>query len=192
VGVETDSKGNIYYFLNGGGSGRLNPDGSLSQVFTTRGFNYGIDADANGNVYVKRLDAIYKYNAVGAEIGFTADPHGGDIAIDEIGQVLYVARGGIRAYDISGELPVFVKSIPTPAEFAGLAFDPRFGHLFGTGLFEGKGWELTTSGQVIRDFKPDDSILAFDIVPVHVPEPSALALAACSLFAISLIRRRSN
>jgi hypothetical protein len=192
--VETDALGNLYYIDGSGGGGRLNPDGTASLTFTRPpGFasNKGIDADSTGNVYMI-YGGISKFSPTGALLGTTAIPanNPSDMAIDEASAMLYVADefGGtaaIKAFDISGPLPTFVRSIPTPKGMIGLAFDPGTGHLLATSFFN-RAWEIATDGTVVQRYDLDvggNSVFPFDVAVLPVPEPNALFLG---IFAASL------
>lgn len=208
--LESDSAG--YVYTNPGPLGsatatRFDSAGAVSQTFVspTGGSFRGIDADANGNVYVAVASgtssfAIEKYDASGTFL--SSSPITGvafDLAIDEAGERLFVVdetptTGGIQIYGISGAAPMYMGDIPVASDavMSGVSFSAELGTVFATDLGtvsdNPRGWELALDGTVLQTFTPTGAGVAFDIV--RVPEPSTCVIALMAIGGAAWYRRR--
>jgi hypothetical protein len=204
--LESDSRGNIYATpLAEPGpamAARFNSAGVLTQSFYIpdgSGIN-GIDADADGNVYVVetlsyRNSFLYKFAQNGTFLNRTLLPFvlvGDDIAIDEVGKRLFIAdefdgSQGIKVFDISGATPSFINSITTPANGAyhGVDYSEGSGDLLvvDTGILshDPRGLEYSPNGTLLREYRAFNGSTLYDIVAAAVPEPNTglLALLGC-------------
>ena len=180
--LESDTSGNVYTTLYGPPIGqslvrRYNSAGAETKTinFGTGRQLAGIDADANGNIYVAETTEkqLYKQAADGTYInqislGFTPQ----DLAIDEVGKRLYMAAetGGIKIFDISAAVPSLVGSITTPAnsEIEGVHFATESGNILATDLGilsnDPRGLEYLPSGTLLREYRPISATAALDIV----------------------------
>jgi DNA-binding beta-propeller fold protein YncE len=211
--IETDAQGNVYAVRNETGTidaVRLNPDGSTSQTFSNTELTHGIgiDADANGNVYVRHGNAIFKFAPNGAFLtksflSNNAGFLGADLAIDEARNILYAGDdgpNGVRRYDISGPnlvyLGAFSTPLPTNHAIFGLSVEPKSGSVFAVDIYpgaSGKAFEFAPDGTLLHTYMAQQTFGTWDIVavPVPVPEPSiALLMALASIFSASRIRNQ--
>jgi len=194
--AELDARGNIY-LLDSGAPRRLNPDGTLSMTFPQAEFEYGIDADAAGNVYIMQAPrigrrGIHRYSPEGALREITSfGGLDGHLAIDEVGQTLYATASRdlgetvvseILAFDISGSAPTFTRRITGPQYLSGISFDPTTGHLFAASLLGGYAWEITTDGAVVRRYSIPGTN-PFDVVAIRVPEASTSTMFVAMVMA---------
>lgn len=207
VFLESDSRGAVYTSsaaLRSAVATRFDSSGAVTQTFTSPTANMfvGIDADAEGNVYIATGDAIEKYAPNGDFLSATPiDAQAFDMSIDEQGQVLYLTDSGaplagVRRYDISSGAPVLDGTIPTPAEsaIAGLHYSPQLGTLFATdqGPLSGdpRGMQLALDGTLLATYRPEDIDVALDIV--YVPEPMSALLLAGAVMGVATGRKRSQ
>ena len=118
--VETDLAGSVYTSFGGLSSQprtsfRLDPAGTISQAFSHQDlvFPRGIDAAANGDVYIVNSAAVgvgnrlFKFNSAGQYLGdfpITPESNPSDLAINEANGELYLADefgDAIHVYDIA-------------------------------------------------------------------------------------------
>jgi hypothetical protein len=213
--LETDRKGNVYAIpLAGPGpaaAARFNAAGVLTQTFNIpdgSGIN-GIDADAEGNVYVVdtlsyRNSFLYKFSQNGTFLNRTLLPFvldGDDIAIDEVGKRLFISdefggNQGIKMFDISGATPSFISSITTPANgtYYGVDYAEDSGDVLVTDLgnlsHDPRGLEYSPNGTLLREYRAFNGSTAYDIVALAVPEPATAALLVIGCVVASVVRRR--
>jgi DNA-binding beta-propeller fold protein YncE len=214
--IETDSKGNIYLGpprgLRPTAAVRFTADGSVTQTFNVpygSGFN-GIDADADGNVYLLQSgylnNYLYKFAPDGTFLNHTLLSFvvsGNDIAIDEVGKRLFVAdefggNQGIKIFDISGATPTYMSSITTPdnSNYFGIDYAEESGDVLVADLgylsHDPRGVEYSPNGTLLREYRAFNQGTVFDIVAMRVPEPStaALLVIGCAVFARRLAGRR--
>jgi DNA-binding beta-propeller fold protein YncE len=176
----------------------LNPDGTTSMTFPPTGASSGVDADAAGNVYIT-LNGIRKYSPDGQLLNTTPiSGVTGDLAVDEIGQTLYLGRGTnigqgpvgeILAYDISTPTPTFLHSIPGPPGMFGISFDPVSGNLFAANLFGGSAWEIATDGTIVQKYSLP-GMYVHDVVAIRVPEIFSLGMLVAAIACGPLRRMR--
>lgn len=198
--VEFDSRGNIY-LAGAGAPRRLNPDGTLSLTLPIP-TAYGIDADAFGNIYVSLRPteshyAVYKYSPSGTYLGIPAISNNyTDVAIDEVGHLLYVGTvkstdagpvGEIWTYDISDSKLEFIRSIPGPRYLTGISFDPISNHLLAANIFGGDVWEIDTYGAIVRRYLVPDAY-PLDAIAIRVPEASTASLVLANIVVVGLSR----
>lgn len=210
--VETDNKGYVYVTPLGGPgpavAARFNAAGDLTQTFYIpdgSGIN-GIDADADGNVYVVdtlgyRSSFLYKFSENGTFLNRTLLPFvldGDDIAIDEVGKRLFIAdefggNQGIKVFDISSATPSFISSITTPANgtYFGMDYAEDSGDVLvvDTGILshDPRGLEYSSNGTLLREYRASNASTLYDIVAV--PEPATAALLVMGLAALVARRR---
>jgi hypothetical protein len=180
--LETDAAGNVYAAFGGQSSMprtsfRIDPDGNITGMFTHPDlvFPDGIDATANGDVYILNGSAVgvgnrlFKFSSDGTYIDKFLIPgtkNPADMAIDEIWEQLYVAdeRGGIHVYDLTSGTPIFSATIPTPGDLVFDVFiEPISGRIFGVHLGQlfpgtgggGEGFEVSREGDVINLYIED-------------------------------------
>jgi hypothetical protein len=154
---------------------------------------HGIDADAAGNVYVVDTypnSILYKFAPNGALLNSTpldAGFYGDDIAIDEIGQRLFMsdelaAGQGIRVFDISGAAPAYIGNFLTPANsiIFGIDYAGESGHILATdfGLISSdpRGLEYSPTGTLLYEYRATPAAFAWDITTLPVPEPASIVL----------------
>lgn len=188
---------------------RFDSAGNVTGLFTAlrAGTFHGIDADAEGNVYVvfevsgNSNQEIQKFAPDGTFLGsLPINTIAFDMAIDEIGERLYLAGGqpgnsGILVYDISGNLPIFEDSIAVgpDTEVIGLHYSADLGTLFATdhGQLSGdpRGLQLALDGTVLATYRPTGAELVFDITH-RVPEPATTLLAIGSVLVLGIRQHR--
>jgi sugar lactone lactonase YvrE len=187
--LESDSNGYVYAMLvypdpdEPFTSGvRYNSSGGVSMFF---GGGDGIDADAAGNVYIAGLGSLKKYAPNGSLLNSISlgSINPSDLSIDEAGQRLYLAdertgSGGIRIFDISAAVPSLIGSIATPsnATLYGIHFASESGNILATdlGVFgsnDPRGLEYSSSGELLREYRPAGIQAALDIATFVPPEP---------------------
>jgi hypothetical protein len=183
-------------------------------------FPSGIDAAANGDVYIvnsaAQSNALFRFTAGGAfvnsyPISQALDPS--DIAIDEAHNLLYMADefgAGILKYDISSGAPVYTGSLPlgnssyNPLD---VFVEPVSGRVFGTfsefgtdanGFYDAYvGFEVAANGSGIVHLYAETAPLqnqnVRSIVAFAVPEPGGLSgIVALMLFVRIRIRIRNR
>ena len=151
---------------------RIDPDGNITGVFAHPDlvFPHGIDATANGDVYIVNSAAVgvgnklFKFGPDGAYIDDFAifeARHPSDIAIDEIREELYIADElhSIHVYDLASGTPIFSATIPMPGKYVFDVFiEPISGRIFGTYIippFVSTGFEVSREGEVIHLYLED-------------------------------------
>ena len=185
--LETDSSGNVYAMLDRPldpgyprRGVRYNSSGVLTSI--SFGVGEGIDADADGNVYVAGGGFLTKYapNATLLNSTSLGSIRPADISIDEANKRLYLAdlrtvSGGIRIFDISSAAPSLIGSIATPANanLLGIHFATESGNILVTDLgFLGsndpRGLEYSPSGVLLREYRPAGTQAALDITTLPV------------------------
>lgn len=197
--LETDPSGNFYVVdLEPGIMGetnvyRFDSDGNLNLTISGTEAR-GVEADADGTIYVSARDELRVYDATGVLQDTVPTPFffGSDMSIDNESDILYMADepGEIGVFDISGPSAILTDTLTIPSikTFAiGIHHSPINGNLFVADL--GQGIEMTTTGDLVQLYADDDVFFNTDIVTV-VPEPNSDLLAAVSLIAFWL--RRSN
>jgi hypothetical protein len=201
--LESDSSGNVY---TTSGEFRINPVrlssvGLGTQTFNISEYTRGIDADAAGNVYIAKggtagTHQLFKFASNGSLLN--SIPLGAinpaDLSIDETSKLLYLAdqsggSAGIRVFDISGDVPSMISSIFTPVDsrIGGVHFAAESGNIlavdFGLGAGSSndpRGLEFSPSGALLREYRPANTLAAFDITTLAVPEPATWMLLAGS------------
>ena len=188
--IEFDAAGDLYatpagFSSNPRTSRRFDASGTSTGTFSHADlvFPGGIDADADGNVYIVNSAAVgvgnklFKFSSSGTYLGMyditqVSDPF--DMAIDEAGEILYIGdfyggASGIKAYDISGATPTFLNSVSTPGlnGVTGISFDPASGHLFAAD--SDGAIEITTSGTLVNSYSGGTLDRADDIVRLPAP-----------------------
>jgi DNA-binding beta-propeller fold protein YncE len=190
--LESDTSGNVYSTPIGEFdlpiARRFDSAGAVTQTFTHADMIHltGIDADAGGNVYVADTERneLYKFAPGGSFLNRISlgsiNPQ--DVAIDEIGNRLYLADGtagtsALQIFDIAGAQPSLIGSITTPADtgIAGVHFASESGHILAAdfGYYSGdpRGLEYSPSGQLLREYRPANTYRALDITTFPAPEP---------------------
>jgi hypothetical protein len=127
-----------------------------------------------------------------------------DLAIDEVGNRLFVADEhsaglGIKIFDISGATPILMDSIATPvsADIVGLHYAAESGNIlavdFGVDSGDPRGLEYSPMGTLLREYRPSNADVSWDITTFVIPEPASLALVFAGLlgFECNARRRRS-
>jgi len=199
--LESDGAGNVYttqFSLGPAVATRFDFSGSVVGTFTSPSANgfAGIDADALGNVFIATTsNSLEKFAPDGtflASIPVSATPL--DIAIDEDRQRLFLAdesssSEGIRVYDLSTSMPIFLHTISTPANSSinGLHYAAGVDAIFAvdSGLLSNdpRGMQLTMDGSVTATYRPLGIDVALDIVH-RVPEPATWALIVVGVIAL--------
>jgi len=202
--LETDAIGNVY--ANSGGLGgsvatRFNSAGAPTQTFTHASLGSllaGMDADADGNVYIANHPPLstnlFKFAADGTFLNSISlgSINPSDLAIDEASDLLYLADSsslgnGIVIVDISGAVPSLVGTMATPGDaiIEGMHFAAESGNILATdyGIFSSdpRGLEYSPSGVLLQEYRTTDAEFTFDITTLVVPEPSSLALLALGM-----------
>ena len=194
--LESDSSGNVYtthFSLGPPVATRFNSSGAVTQTYSHPLMEElaGVDADADGNVYVVDdfiTKVLYKFAADGTFL--TSVPLGTinptDVAIDEAADRLYMADEfggplGIKVFDISGPIPILTGGIATPptSNIAGVHFAAESGNIlatdFGVTSDDPRGLEFSPSGTLLREYRPTGARNAWDIT-TFVPEPGIVCL----------------
>lgn len=180
--LESDSRGNVYAtsFIGFPPSvaRRFNSAGVATATINLPPGSWpaGVDADAAGNIYtVEAFDSqLYKHSANGTYInqislGFRPE----DLAIDEIGQRLFVVDNGlpgsIKVYNIAGVTPTLIGSIPTPAnaDFFGIHFYAQSGHIFATDSLNPRAFEFSSAGVLLHQYVPLSTYLVADVTTLE-------------------------
>jgi len=194
--IETDSSGRVYVTSGNRGAAvaaRFDSQGNIEQTFVSPTGDHflGIDADANGNVYISTLiddasNEIQQFSADGTFLGRTlVTDNPSDISIDEDTGRLFLAQtitltNGIQIYDVSGSAPDFSNDIATPQNsiILGVDYSTQLGTVFATDIGfltgGGRGFQLGTDGTLLATYTPAGFNLAFDIA--GIPEPSTMTL----------------
>jgi hypothetical protein len=208
--VESDAAGSVYIEFGGFDSNsrtsfRLDQNGTVSATFSHVDlvFPRGIDADADGNVYILNAagvgvgNRLFKFDASG---GYVADfpipesPHPSEIAINERAGELYVANefgDSVVVYDITSGTPMFDDVLTVPGHITDVFIEPVSGRIFGSyydletdamGLFlRHTGFEVSRSGTLLQlfmeDGPPRDQTVR-SVVAIAIPEPRSAVLAA--------------
>jgi DNA-binding beta-propeller fold protein YncE len=183
---------------------RFDSTGVVTQTFTLNApILSGIDADTAGNVYIATYSSgtIEKFTPDGIFLNSTViGGHVDDIAIDEVGQRLFVAREfgagvGIKVFDIAGPEPVFMHDITTPVQSmaVGIHFAAESGNIlvtdFGGISLDPRGLEYSPAGVLLAEYRPAGAGVAWDITTFVVPEPSSAALLLVGSLGFALRRR---
>jgi hypothetical protein len=211
LGLETDSRGSIYAWTDGQRARRLNADGSVTQTFSNGpDITLAVDSDKHGNVYIDGASlgyvdrGIHKYDSEGRFLGVlprtVLNAYAPQMVIDEDNEIMYLntssgSAHGLDAYDISGPLPLFVRSISTPDAVGGLFFEPATGHLFMTEYDGQRAWELTTEGATVERYRvnsDEGTFFHFDVVAITVPEPASLVMLGLGTLTVFIGRRHSQ
>jgi hypothetical protein len=207
--LESDEQGNLYEaFLGSGGSRRtsfrLGGDGSIEAEYShiDLDFPHGIDATANGDVYIVNSSAarLFKFSAGGSYIADFAIPEvdrPSDIAINEATDELYVADSSgnaIVVYDLSLGSPSHIDTLPLPNSPVDVFVEPTSGRIFGAAydaitdpmfVLSYRGFEISREGELLAVFSEDAPPAEQGIrgiVAIAVPEPSSAigwAIGAC-------------
>jgi hypothetical protein len=190
---------------------RFDSTGVVTETFSHPNiYEYsGIDADADGNVYVvgksappANLTSLYKFAPDGTflnSILLTASAN--DVSIDEVNKRLYMAHEsgapGIEIYNIAGAVPVLAGSIATPAtaDIVGVHYAAESGNIlatdFGLGSGDPRGLEYSPIGTLLAEYRPANVEVAWDITTFStIPEPGALGLLF--LAAVGIRRKRAG
>lgn len=209
--IETDVVGNVYAAKGGFSSRprtsvRFDVNGNITQTFSHPSlvFPDGIDADANGNVYIiNRGDVIYKFAPTGTFLGTLSIPEvddGIDLAIDEANKVLYIAddfddQFGVKAYNIGTASLTFSRRYATPSSARGLSYSDITHRLYvaltsPTVFGPTTGIELATDGTITNVYDPSTRQV-MDLVFV-IPEPASSILVVGTALICYAFRLRPN
>jgi len=220
--LETDSAGSVYTTFGGQASQprtsfRFDQDGNISETFlhVDLVFPRGIDAAANGDVYILNSAAVgvghrlFKFGSTGTYIDDFSIPktnNPSDIAINELSEELYIADEfgrSIHVYDISSGEPIFSSTLPVPERTSDVFIEPISGRIFGTYYTIGRenpsnfphftGFEISRKGSLLNLYTVDPAPLAQgirSIVAVFVPEPASVLLVFVSVGFCLLSRPR--
>lgn len=213
VFLEVDRTKNVYVTHNSLGPAvatRFDSTGNVTGTYIAPRVGYfnGIDSDALGNVYVvfqvsgSQNHEIQKFASDGTFLGsLPIDGNAFDMAIDEANGRLFLADSdagaGVHVYDISGNLPVFDRSIAVSAntEAYGLHYSSELGTLFVSDFGElsgdPRGFQIDLDGNVLATYRPQGAELVFDITH-RVPEPASLLLVIGGLLALAACKFRSG
>lgn len=208
--LESDNNGNVYTtpwslgpIFNANYATRYNSAGAVTGTFSHPNINQytGIDADANGNVYIATSSSLYKFAPNGTFLNSIVVASSGlDVSIDEANNRLYMAHEfgtpGIRIYDISGAVPVLAGSIttPTPSNLVGIHYAPESGNVLATDIGAGtgdpRGLEFSPAGTLLAEYRPTNVDQAWDIVTLGtIPEPGTMTLVFLAVAGLGLRRR---
>lgn len=208
--LESDRSGNVYttHWVLGSGAVRYNSSGVVTGTFGS-GFQLaGIDADAAGNVYAVNggstdSNTLYKFAPDGTLLNsIVVAARARDLAIDEVGNRLFIAdnTGGtaaIKIFDISGATPSLLGSMVTPADsnFTGVHFAAESGNILVTHFRmpnnnDPRGLEFSPSGTLLREYRPANVDIIWDITTFVVPEPASLVLLLVALMGLTARRPR--
>ena len=162
IALQRDSVGNFYATTGnsdwpyGGGDNtvyRVRPTGGVELIYRTQNYVWGVDADANGRIYVAQRNQILRFTPdFLLEISFpTPLFYPSAISIDEFGERLFLAdqQGGVIIYDMATDTPALIGEIRIPETVViDLDYDAWSGHVFLTN-FNG-GVELAVDGTLVR------------------------------------------
>jgi hypothetical protein len=176
---------------------KVSPDGVIIANYQNADLKSprGIDADANGNVFVLNLseNKLFKFDSGGQYVATQIINFGGDqVTIDELSNTLYVAGSGISAYDVSGAGPVYQGKISS-LHVDGINFDSTLNSLFATPFDLHPAFDAvqyTPTGDVVAVYQgaPIATELSFAVAAVSIPEPELLVLMTAALFSLGLTR----
>jgi len=209
--LESDSNQNVYTTPYSLGpifginyATRFNSAGVVTGTFSHPSITQytGIDADANGNVYVVGggPSSLYKFAPDGTFLNsISVAASALDVSIDEANNRLYMAHEfgapGIRIYDISGAIPVLAGAIATPASsnILGIHYAAESGNILatdhGTGSGDPRGLEYSPIGTLIAEYRPTNGRMALDITTFStIPEPSSTGLVLLAIVGLGLRR----
>jgi hypothetical protein len=219
--LETDLNGHFYSAFDGFQSNprtsfQIDQAGNVLQTFSHPDlvFPSGIDANANGDVYIVNSggttgERLFRFTSGGAYISDYAIPqavNSQDIAIDETRGTLYIADefgSSVLKYDLSSGAPVFTTSLPVPGSAIDVFVEPISGRIFGAlytretdstvlPFLKFVGFELTgNSVTLFTENAIPTRQTVMGIVALAIPEPSSGALIAMSSSILLLRRRRS-
>ena len=205
--IESNSQGNLYVVDSRRNVSRLDSEGNPNLQFSTgREFPTGIDADADGNIYVAANFStsgefrfgIEKFDAHGAFVSQLVLPPDDfpvsavDISIDESGQRLFANNqmGSVGIVDISGADPIFVESVSMLPNVVsgGISYNAELDNVFLSGL--GLAGQFETDGTVVQIFDLNGTTTpnGFDVVSV-VPEPASSVVTLISFLCMLAGRR---
>jgi hypothetical protein len=159
--IQLDHAGNIYAGHNRApGFRRYDPAGVVTLDIPLADSAWGIDADANGQVFVTQQtpgsDQLHRYSSSGIleSITTTSIEFASSMAIDELNQRLYLGdqQGSVEVYDISIQDPVRIATWDTQGLdlLLDIALDHLTGHIFVAGV--GGIIELDSDGQTLHHF----------------------------------------
>ena len=182
--IETDRSGNLYATFSGFSgdprtSFRLDQSGAISATFSHPGLRFpaGIDADANGNVFILQVfalsNSVFQFDASGNYVNDFALPsefpvvsRPADIAINEITNELFISdeiERSIHIYDLSTWPPTLIDTLPAPRPAADVFIEQVSGRIFGTTLsfvetatgalsFRSEGFEVSRDGELVASY----------------------------------------
>ena len=222
--VESDGQGNIYTAFGGQSSEprtsfRLDSTGSISASFSHPQlvFPRGIDADADGNVFILNSAAVgignrlFQFDAAGNyvdDFALSGVLSPSDIAIDETTNELLVADEfgeAVHIFDLVTGTPALTDSLSVPDAAIDVFVEPASGRIFGSllifdqddqgSLLRTEGFELSRDGTIAANYVEnvaprDQSVRGVVAIATAVPEPSAATPLA--LFAILFFVRRNR
>lgn len=201
--IESDLSGNLYSAFDGTPrTFKLDREGRLLATYSHPGISYpnGIDAAANGNVYVLNGAPnfggikLYQFQASGSFISSHTIPqmtHVSSIAIDESRNFLYICdeiAPSVYRYDISSGEPVFSAMLPALTGITRIFIEQQSGRLFTIG-----GFEVSLDGSGAKRIFTEP-VRTRAVVAIPIPEPAAIAMLPFAMLVAfqSASHRRRN
>ena len=209
--LETDALGHVYIAYAGQSSlprtsFRLAADGSISQSFSHEDlvFPRGIDASANGDVYILSSgggpDRLFKFDSEGvfADVFFlTGTDNPSDIAINEETNELFMSDEfdmSIHIYDLSSGAPQYKESLPVPGYTIDVFIESTTGRIFGSffsrvseegsTFYNYRGFEIARNGSIQSYYLEGGDPQEYGVrgvVAIAIPEPSSMLLACLTV-----------
>jgi hypothetical protein len=179
--LESDSANKLYAVFGGSTAGpgksfRLGPNGRIEAQYSHVDliFPSGIDATANGDVYIATGTArglgprLFRFSADGAylaDFAIQQVEHPAQFAINETTNELYIADqfgDAIVVYDLSSDSPSHIDTLEMPSTPLDVFIEPTTGRIFGSGFYRltdvmgnfaaNTGFEITRDGKLKTDF----------------------------------------
>ena len=201
--IETDVAGNVYSTFQGFQSDprtafRLDQSGAISETFSHPNlvFPTGIDADANGNVFILQGTSgkrLFEFDSSGNyvndyELPATISPS--DIAINEETNELLmydrsdiIGAGSVHVYDLSTRPPVMVDTLPVPEMAIEVFVEQVSGRIFvatldlgppGTFVFRSDGFEVSREGELVASYLQDTTRNPTGSAIIAIPQPPTI------------------